>query len=244
MVQWRKKLPGTNSANTIMFSYPVILFIVMYESMAALLPFFKELRYDVVIEMWDRKILGVSPTLWLQQFTGPVLTEMMYIFYFIYFPLPLVLVVYLMAKKKYAEAEQSIFTLFICYYGAYICYFFIPVTGPKYFLEQQYYIALDGLFLSEPIRHLIDFCEPSRLDCFPSLHAAILLVTLILALRFQRKMFYYFILAGTGILFSLIYLRYHYFTDVVAGAAWAAISVLLSRWLYQKFRHRFSFHFK
>jgi membrane-associated phospholipid phosphatase len=244
MARWRIKLSAANSSNIILFSYPIILFIVMYESLAALLPFFNDMRYDSAVEMWDQKLLGISPTLWLQQYTTPMLTELMYFFYLIYFPLPLVLVLYLLANKKYSEAEQSIFTLFICYYGAYICYFFIPVTGPKYFLEQQYSVSLDGLFFSEPIRQLINFCEPSQLDCFPSLHAAILIVTLTLSFRYHRSIFYYFHVAGVGIMFSLVYLRYHYFTDVLAGAAWAFVSIYLSQWFWKKYHHRFLFHFK
>ncbi|HLG33476.1 MAG TPA: phosphatase PAP2 family protein [Bacteroidia bacterium] len=244
IARWRKKLPGTKSVNRILFLYPLTLFIIMYESLAALLPYFNSMRYDSTIEAWDKMILGVSSTIWLQQYTTPWLTELMYIFYFIYFPLPLILVIFLMAKQKYRAAEKVLFTLLICYYGAYICYFFIPVVGPKYFLESQYSVPLDGILFSEPIHALINFGEPSRLDCFPSLHAAILIVTLALAFRFHRAMFYYFLPAGIGIMFSLIYLRYHYFVDVLAGALWAVISVVLAHWLYKKLHHRFSFHFR
>lgn len=244
MARWRQNVMGDKRINSVLFFYPVVLFLCMYESLSVLLPYFNDRRYDTFIEALDNMFLGVSPTIWLQQYTAPWLTELMYLFYFIYFPLPLILIIDLLRKQQFRATEKIIFTLFICYYSAYICYFIVPVMGPRYFLASQYSIPLDGLMFSEPIRVLVNFGEPSQLDCFPSLHAAILLVTLMLAFRFQRKMFYYIFPPGVGIMISLIYLRYHYFTDVVAGAVWAVASIALSRWLFSKLHPHFSFHFR
>ena len=44
------------------------------------------------------------------------------------------------------------------------------------------------------------------------------------------------------IIFSLVYLRYHYILDILSGAIWALISVYLGTYLYEKYSSRFNSH--
>lgn len=238
---WRKKSSGKKSNNVYFLLSTVLIFVILYESISGLLPIFAgEYRFDSYIDGLDKQIFGISPTVWMQAFIHPVLTEFLYILYFIYFILPVLLVFLLYRKKAFKHVEISLFTLFINYYGAYISYFIFPVEGPRYFLAGEHTKNLDGLILSSPLRDFINFCEPSTLDCFPSLHASILVVITLLAKKYYKSLLKPFFYLSIIIIFSLVYLRYHYILDILTGIIWAVISVYLGALLYDKFENKFS----
>ena len=227
----------------VQFMNPVIFFFTMFESFFMLLPFFNTNRYDALLDKIDIAILSVSPTIWIEQFAVPWLTETFYLFYVFYFPMPIIILGWMYKRKMFKEIEQSILVLFLCYYGGYISYFFIPAEGPRFFLQEAYAGPLDGLFLTDPIRQIIDIFEPNKLDVFPSLHAGILAVTMFISFKYNSRMFNWFIIPAIGISISLIYCRYHYFIDIIAGFALAALCAWLGPLIHDKLHSRFVHHF-
>lgn len=228
----------------VLFVYPVIFLFSIFETFYMLLPFFNSLRLDAVMANIDHALLGVNPTVWIERWVRPLLTDIMYLFYLFYFPMPLIILGWMFAKGKLQEVEESFFLYLVCYYGAYIMYFFIPVEGPRFYLRGLHTVALNGVVLSEPIRSLIDTLEPNKLDAFPSLHAAILTVTMLVTYRHNRKLFYAFIPCAIGITVSLVYLRYHYVIDVIVGFVWAIMSYQISGKIYQAARTAVTAHFR
>ena len=63
---------------------------------------------------------------------------------------------------------------------------------------------------------------------FPSLHTAASLVALVYAWRFARRWFYVLLPFVLGLWVSTIYLRHHYFVDLLAGWILAPIAILLA----------------
>jgi len=240
----REEVDGGRWKRIGMFAYPVVFLFVIFESFHMILPYFNPHRFDAWMVRIDRALLGTHPTLWLERWVTPWLTETLYVLYFFYFPMPLIVLGWMLGKGMIREIEESFFLFLVCYYGAYIVYFLVPVTGPRFHLHGMHAVPLDGYLLSEPIRKFIDVLEPNKLDCFPSLHAAILAVTMVVAFRHNRKMFFAFLPAAIGITVSLVYLRYHYVVDVIAGFAWAWASVRIAGAAYRRFRDRFPFHFQ
>jgi membrane-associated phospholipid phosphatase len=239
----RERFRYNRLTTMLLFVYPVIFLFSIFETFFMLLPFFNSLRLDAVMANIDRALLGVDPTVWIEHWVQPLLTDIMYLFYLFYFPMPIIILGWLYAKGKMQEVEESFFLYLVCYYGAYILYFFIPVEGPRFYLRGLQTVALDGVVLSEPIRSLIDTLEPNKLDAFPSLHAAILTITMLVTYRHNRKLFYAFIPCALGITVSLIYLRYHYVIDVIAGFLWAVASYRIAGKTYQAGRAAVTTHF-
>ena len=209
-----------------------------------LLPYFNTLRFDALLEKADIFLLGVSPTLWIGQWAHPLLTDMLYFFYLFYFPMPLIILIWMYRKGRFREVEQALLIYLICYYGAYITYFLMPAEGPRFFLQGLYPSPLKGYFLAEPIRTLINTLEPNKLDAFPSLHAGILAVTMYVSYRNNRKIFNWFVPAAVAITISLIYCRYHYFIDMLAGFLLAALAVVFGKALYYKVENKIINHFE
>ena len=225
-------------------AYPMIYFFSLFESIFMILPFLNTLRYDDLMISIDHFLCGVHPTVWIEKIISTPMTEIMYISYFLYFPMPLILVILLFYRKQFEALEEVIVLMFITYYMAYITYFFLPVEGPRFHLANFQTVPLTGLFLSKPIMSLINFFEPNKLDCFPSLHAAIMLVIMYLTYKNTKKMFYVYLPITFLIMISLVYCRYHYVIDIIGGTALAIFSVTIGRMAYFKFRNKFIYHFK
>jgi membrane-associated phospholipid phosphatase len=221
----------------------VVLFVFAgFASLSYTIAYVNPHRYDAALAQLDRLVLGVSPTHWLQAWTYPVLTDIFYVFYLAYFPMPIVLVWWLLARRRYQDMERGVFVFLVCYYLGAVLYFAVPAQGPRAFLA--YEVPLDGWLVSVPIRDLINALEPNKLDAFPSMHSAILVVTLIVSYWYHRRLFHVYAWLSIGILVSLLYCRYHYVVDVVAGAAVAAFAGAVGGWAYDRWRPRFAAHFQ
>jgi len=231
--------------NHIQWIIPVIVFITLYMSISGLLPYYTEnVVFDGVIDAWDKKVFGISPSVWMEKFTHPIITEMLYILYFVYFVLPIVLMFFIFNYRSQIIAEVSFFSILLNYYGAYIIYFFVPVVGPRFFLENEHAMELEGLFLSDHIRNTINFFEPSTLDCFPSLHTSILVLITILAAKYYEPFYRIYFVLSTVIIISLIYLRYHYLLDIIVGIIWGVVSYYVGQYVYDKFKNKFQPQFR
>jgi membrane-associated phospholipid phosphatase len=226
-----------------MFILPVVFLIAVFETFFMVVPYFSTWRSDDVLARLDFAILGVTPTEWATRWAAPWLTEIMYCCYLFYFPMPLILVGWMWARSKLRELEESYFVYLTCFYASYLFYFVFPAEGPRFHLTALHSEPLPGLVLTEPIRHLIDALEPNKFDAFPSVHAAIMLTTMLLAFRHNRRMFASLMAPAIGIAISLVYCRYHYVVDVLVGFAIAGLNYRLARAAYARIRPWFAPHF-
>ncbi len=177
----------------------------------------------------DRYLFGCDPTVWLQRITTPWLTEAMQIIYATNYFLPLILVLTLYLKKEKVPFQKSIFVITLGYILSYLGYFVIPAIGPRFTLKFYHTVPLQGLLIREQLHQIIYSMESCPRDCFPSGHTEIPLITLWLAYRFKRRLFWVYLPIVMGLVCSTVYLRYHYVIDVIAGMALAGIVILLAR---------------
>ncbi len=225
------------------FLLPATFFFLIFETLFMILPFSTEMRYDALLNQIDIALLGVSPTVWIERYIHPLFTEILYIAYFLYFPMPLIVFGWMFYKRQYEAIEKYFFIFLLTYYSAYTCYFLFPAVGPRFYLTDQYTVHLNGYIFSDFLRNFIDTLEPNKLDAFPSLHTAILITTMILAYKNNKTLFYIYIPIGILILISVIYCRYHYFIDIIAGIVCSLISYWAAYRIYYNYRNKFTFHF-
>jgi membrane-associated phospholipid phosphatase len=222
---------------------PLVFLFAVFETLFMVVPYVSAWRADDFLARMDLALLGVNPTEWATRWAAPWLTEILYYCYLFYFPMPLILLGWMYARSMIPEIEEAYFVHLTCYYASYVLYFIFPAEGPRFHLVAVHPAPLPGLTLTEPIRGLIDALEPSKLDAFPSLHAAILLTTMMFAFRHNRRMFGWLLAPAIGTTVSLVYCRYHYVVDVVAGLAIAALNYGLAKCVYARIRPRFAAHF-
>ncbi len=239
-VHLRRKKNRKGWEDVLLLFYPILFMFITFESFFMILPWFNPHNYDARLAELDFRLLGVHPTVWIERFFHPWLTDLLYVCYFLYFPLPWFLMVWLATKGKRAELDKTVFVLLLTYYLGYIGYFAVPAMGPRYYepIMRLQTEDLNGLFLSVPIRNLILFFEANKFDAFPSLHAAVTLTVIIMMYRYNKVQFYIFLPVVIGIFISVIYCRYHYFVDVVAGVLVSLAAVCFGGKIYTLARNK------
>ena len=231
-VSWDRKAMGKAGSFFHYFS-PILFIIVIYESLGDLI---QHLQPDVdprLIQI-DVSIFGVEPTLWMQRWIVPWLTDILSLAYLSYYFLPVILIVVLYLKRRTSELDRSVFVLAFGYYVSFIGYILFPAVGPRYAMTALYSIPLEGSFITDFVRDTLNALEHNKRDCMPSGHTQIVLIVLYLAHRYERFLFYLFLPIVCGLVLSTVYLRYHYVIDLMVGMTLAILCMifgpLLHRW--------------
>lgn len=190
--------------------------------------------FDPVLIQMDHFLLGVNPTVWLERLLNPWLTEILQVVYSTFYFLPIVLGILLIRAHKEKELHLFVFQVVYGFYLSYIGYFLFPALGPRFSLASLQTVPLTGVFLMEHIHHLLNSLENIQRDAFPSGHTEMTLLTAYYAARYHRPYFYVMIVISVLLIFSTVYLRYHYVTDVIAGALLMMFVVWSGEKLYDK----------
>jgi membrane-associated phospholipid phosphatase len=202
---------------------------------------FRELNYlihpinpediDPILVKIDFSIFGVHPTVWLERFTTPILTEYLQIIYSTFYFLPLVLGGLLWRKRMYGEFQEVVLGVITTFYLSYLGYIAFPALGPRFEIEHLQTIPLKGILIADWLRETLNTLEMIQRDAFPSGHTGVALVILYYSRRFHRRSFPYFLIIIICLIFSTVYLRYHYVIDVIAGFILAGVSFIIARFI-------------
>jgi membrane-associated phospholipid phosphatase len=205
-----------------------------YKELEYLIPRIHPRDYDWELAAIDYRVFGAHPTVWLERWLWPPLTEFFQIFYATYYFYPLILGIVLWRKGWLAKFHFWVMILMLGLLTSYLGYLAVPAIGPRFILADQQTQPLSGIFLFEAIRTTLDKAEGITRDCFPSGHTELTLLVLYYAWRFHRPTFRWFLLPCSTIILSTVYLRYHYVIDIVAGFGFALVIVLTAEWLHRK----------
>ncbi len=211
---------------------PLIFVVSLYESLGDLIHYLQPDIDSKLIKI-DLFLFGVHPTVWMERWIVPWLTDAMSVAYGSYYFLPVILVVVLYLRKRTSEFEESVFVLTFGYYISFIGYIVFPAIGPRYSLAPLYSVPLEGSWITDFVRDTLNALEHNKRDCMPSGHTQIVLMVLYLARRYHRFLFWVFLPIVCALILSTVYLRYHYVIDLFAGVAFAAGSLFLAKKLYR-----------
>ena len=188
---------------------------------------------DYMLIRIDYALFGVHPTVWLERLHHPVLTEYLQLVYTSFYFLPLILIILLYKQNRMEEFDYFAFIVVYGFYSSYLGYFLVPAIGPRFTLEYLQSFPLHGLGFAEKLQHVLNTLENIQRDAFPSGHTEITLLTMYFAAKYHRKYFYVLLIIGSSLIFSTVYLRYHYVIDVIGGAVFALFVVLTAPSLYR-----------
>lgn len=174
----------------------------------------------------DRWLFGETPAVTLQRVAGPLLTDVMTAAYSLHLLLPPLLGMVLYARQKRLFREFLLAVLISGILGQ-TGYLLVPGVGPKRAYPELFTRTLEGR-VYEPVTNALEAVRAPR-DIFPSLHVGISTIVLAFALRRSRRLSAALLPLVLLNWVSTLYLRYHYFIDVVAGWATAWASIVLAR---------------
>jgi len=202
---------------------------VSYQAMAGAVPAVRTAKFDAELLALDRWLLGETPSVWLQQWANPWVTDLMSACYFLLMPLLLVgLLRYFFRRRDLlGEFYTGLFTV----YGlGFLGYLTVPAAGPWLAYPELFSVKLSGSAITELNQMMVEQGS-NKVDVWPSLHVAVTLYMLGFAWRHHRFEFWLLLLPVIGLWLATFYLRYHYFVDVVSGLALACFG------LYEARRH-------
>jgi len=192
---------------------------------------------DGLVLGFEDRLFGVQPTIWLERFVRPWLTEWMMFCYVVYIALyPLVCLVIYRGRGERA-LEECLLALGLANVACDLGFILFPVAGPAAFMGTAYTVPLDGwLFtaVGEFIRTRLHYVGGS----LPSPHAAAATVMWAMCWRYSRRLAWVLAPVILTLYVATFYCRYHYLTDTIAGIATAVAALTLTprlvRWWHRR----------
>ena len=231
--------------------YIAPLVLLTFKELYFLIEPIRQHDYDWLFIKIDRMLFGVDPTTFLHQFANPYLTELLQIVYSSFYFLPLLLAIFLLRKKRYLASDYVVFSVIYGFYLSYLGYFALPAIGPRFTLHNFANIdkTLPGIFLTNFLRNMIDVGEsipkgtinPAAIvqrDVFPSGHTMITLIVMYLSVRLKSRSRYFFVPIGALLIFSTVYLWYHYVIDLIGGLIFMIFSVWSGKYIFNWWRRK------
>ena len=199
-------------------------------------------KIDEFLSNLDQNIFKFQPSIeFSKHFNSLFFSELFYFGYFCYYLLPLVVfgVLYKFLPQKIEEFGFILITSFLLYYFIFII---IPAEGPQfYFTFPDNYIEAQGIF-GNAIK-LIQKNGEAPTAAFPSSHVGISWIVIFWLYQNLRKSMKYFLPFVILLMFSTVYIKAHYFVDVVAGFLTAPIVFFLTFKFYKFLNHKLDVRF-
>lgn len=179
---------------------------------------FDDHRYDRVLAAIDRRWLGDVDAFFLGS-AHPLFVDALHLCYWFYFVSMLIPGGVLYARGELARLREYTGAILTAMYVSYLGYFVVPAIGPHHFFDVRP-AALDGWILGGPLHRVLVTLELRTADAFPSGHALLSMVVILLARRATPGTTFWLVLfPALGCILATMALRYHYVVDVAASAA-------------------------
>jgi membrane-associated phospholipid phosphatase len=211
---------------------PVFSILVVFDSLGRIVHSINPVDIDPLLVRLDYMLCGGNPTVMLERLVSPPLTDILQLAYTSYYFLPVILGVVLKVRGEDEAFDRSLFFIMLCFYLSYVGYLLWPALGPRFSVDSLQNMELKGLFVAGPIRHALNGLEGIKRDAFPSGHTAVALTVLYLAFKYEKRLFRYFLPLVCALIFSTVYLRYHYVVDVIAGFFLTMVTIIIGETYY------------
>ena len=199
-------------------------------------------KIDEFLSNLDQNIFKFQPSIeFSKHFNSLFFSELFYFGYFCYYLLPLVVfgILYKFLPQKIEEFGFILISSFLLYYFIFII---IPAEGPQfYFTFPDNHIEAQGIF-GNAIK-LIQKNGEAPTAAFPSSHVGISWIVIFWLYQNFRKSVKYFLPFVVLLMFSTVYIKAHYFVDVVAGFISAPIVFFLTFKFYKFLNHKLDVRF-
>ena len=224
---------------------PLVIALVIYDNFHDLTKLVRPDTVDATLAALDVRLLGATPSLALQSWVTPWLTELMTFCYALFFVFPTLVLVRAYARGDLRLFREIAVAFSLAFYLGLVGYLLMPAVGPRYAFPERFTVPLSGPWLTAPASAMWRSLQQVDRDCFPSLHTAMSTIALVYlwrlrALRGGRALLAIGAPLIAGLIFSTMYLRYHYFVDVAAGLALAVACVKLAPHLAAAFCDRWA----
>ena len=224
MILWTERQPTASRWRARLLFYYVAMGVCFF-SMAKAVPLLGTPRADALLLQWDRDLLGETPAVTLESWLHPWAENVAMAGYLFFF-------YYLMAGPAHycfrdmPAFRKCIVGLFTIYGIALLSYTVFPAGGPH--LYMTFRTPLHGPLLLDSTLNVVNRGS-NAVDVFPSVHVAASLYLLLFDWRHWRQRFWWVLAPCVVLWLSTLYLRFHYFVDLLAGVAVALVGWLIAQ---------------
>ena len=219
--------------------YPLLYVAFCYKEMATLIPAVWDFAAghpdaDPWLASLDYRIWGANPTVWIERFHTPALTEFLQLIYTLFIPAVLLVAFILWRQRRYADFQYYGFLIALGFLVSYLGYLVLPARGPRFLLKSAQHFPLSGLWLFEHLQSGLDRLESAHYDCFPSGHTELTLLAFWGSRLLSKSLFLLYFAYTPLLIFATVYLRYHYTVDLLAGMLVALLLIVFTPVFYSK----------
>ena len=206
---------------------PLFLFAVLYPMTGAINSGLATWILDGPLEQMEGTLFGGQPSLYLaDHLPFLALSELLHASYFGYYFLVIGLGAMLAAERRYREMSFCVGIVCSCFFVCLLCYIWFPVTSPLYLYPPLGQPLSHGFFYR--LTHLVARHGGVPGGAFPSSHAAVSFLNLLLAYRWAKRLFFVTLTPTVALLFATVYCRYHFALDTIVGMLLAVCFYLVS----------------
>ncbi len=221
--------PGSKLVLGVREILPFLTCILIYTNLHDTIGFVNPHDIHGSLVALDKLIFGLVPCVWAERFITPGRTELMSFFYVNFAWLAPSTSVALLGLGRWREFRRATLGVLVCFFLGYFLYVVFPAAPPRLVLAHEFTRNLQGYRqFSALSAAAFELLPVDSRAAFPSLHAATSLVAVLYAYRYVRIWFWLALPFTLGLWVSTIYLRHHYFVDLLAGWALAPLAMVLA----------------
>jgi membrane-associated phospholipid phosphatase len=225
-----RRWPGSPLVRGLRETVPLLACFLIYTNLHDTIGFVNPHDVHHYLAALDRTIFGVQPCVWAERLITPARTEAMQLLYLNFFWIAPSTSLALLLRRRWPEFRAATLGIVTCFFLGYALYVAFPAAPPRLVLVYEFTKSLRGypVGFSNLSAQAFALLPVDSRAAFPSLHTAASLVTLVYAWRHLRWWFWALLPFVLGLWASTIYLRHHYFVDLVAGWLLAPAAVWLA----------------
>jgi membrane-associated phospholipid phosphatase len=225
-----RRRPGSPLVQALRETVPLLACFLIYTNLHDTIGFVNPHDVHHRLVALDGLIFGVQPCVWAERLITPPRTEAMQFLYLNFFWIAPSTSLVLLLQGRWPEFRASTFGIVTCFFMGYALYVAFPAAPPRLVLVYEFTKNLRGypVGFSTLSAQAFSLLPVDSRAAFPSLHTAASLAALAFAWRFVRWWAWVLVPFVLGLWASTIYLRHHYFVDLIGGwllaplALWAA----------------------
>jgi len=219
-----------------------VAFPYAFMHMNMVVEFINPFRGEMALMSIDRFMFGGhSPNVLLQDLLWPPAVDFFQMAYLLYYPLFLVLLV-LLPFREYQRLAAYLVSVGLLFSITFIGYMLVPARSPYLIAHMPEFASVVGLShdvqggqIGMLIRHTLHDVEALKFDCFPSGHCGGATLVFLSLFSWNKRAGLIALPFCLALIFSTIYLQYHYVIDMVVGMALAVVVFFLGRYIVERF---------
>lgn len=209
------------------FIYPAFFFGAFYQETGEHMFLLFDQFYDAQVIEFERGLFGVSPTLYFDRHLLNVwTTEILSFCYFCYYFMIPIFLYKAFVRSQFRLITQFLAAASVAFIISYLLFWLYPIEGPRWHFATEYLNSIEGPVFRSIVDYIIDNAAV-RGGAMPSSHTGVAVVTLIFSLRYFRRFGLILIPIVSGLSLGAVWGRFHYATDIVAGALIGIFAVWL-----------------